>query len=413
MPYKSELEYFIKVLGKLRIQAVLMQGSGRTEQPLDMGLRRILGLEEDYDRLFRADNTWMQGNTIYKITDPFFCSYVLLRLPGTSENETLLVGPYLAREKTPEQLLEEAEQYAVPPHRIHELKRCYADIPIVSDDGWLFAMLNVLGENLWGRAGAFSIVEFRQEEAMGNHVPQVETRDSEELMLHVKAMEKRYSYENQLIELVSQGLTHRAEMMISHFSSHALEQRTTDEVRNIKNYVIVCNTLLRKAAESGGVHPVHLDRVSSQFAHQLESIVCAEDGMHLMREMVRSYCRLVQKHSIRHYSPLVQKAVAYIESDLTGDLSLRALAAKQNVSASYFSTLFRRETGKTVTEYVTETRMEKAARLLQATHLQVQTVAQHCGMSDVNYFSKVFRRRYGVSPKQFREGKQPHPPKHI
>lgn len=411
MPYKSELDYLMKVLGKMRVQTVRMQGSNQPLHSLDMGLRKVLGLEEDYARLFQQDYEWVQENTIYKLTDPFLCSYILLRLPGTPEHDVLLVGPYLTREKTREQLLEEAEQYAVVPHRFNQLQRCYSDIPVVSDEGWLFTMLNVLGETLWGRAGAFSIVEFRREEVVGDHVPQVETRDSEELMLHIKAMEKRYSYENQLIELVSQGLTHRAEMMVSHFSSHALEQRTTDEVRNTKNYVIVCNTLLRKAAESGGVHPVHLDRVSSEFAHQVESLICTEDGMHLMREMVRSYCRLVQKHSIRHYSPLVQKTVTYIESDLTSDLSLRTLAAKQNVSAGYFSTLFHKETGKTVTEYVTEARMEKAAHLLRTTHLQIQTVAQHCGMSDVNYFSKLFRRHYGVSPKQFREDNLPHPPK--
>ena len=47
--------------------------------------------------------------------------------------------------------------------------------------------------------------------------------------------------------------------------------------------------------------------------------------------------------------------------------------------------------------------MEHAATLLRTTALQVQTVAQYCGMTDVNYFSKVFKRYVGLSPKEFRQ----------
>ena len=47
--------------------------------------------------------------------------------------------------------------------------------------------------------------------------------------------------------------------------------------------------------------------------------------------------------------------------------------------------------------------MDTAANLLRHTQLQVQTVAQHCGIGDVNYFSKVFKRHFGLTPRQFRE----------
>ena len=47
--------------------------------------------------------------------------------------------------------------------------------------------------------------------------------------------------------------------------------------------------------------------------------------------------------------------------------------------------------------------MKSGAHLLQTTRLQVQTVAQHCGISDVNYFTKLFKKAYGVTPRQFRE----------
>ena len=219
----------------------------------------------------------------------------------------------------------------------------------------------------------------------------------------MKSMEERYAYENELMEAVSQGLSHRAELMLHAFTKGMMEQRVKDPVRNIKNYCIICNTLMRKAAEKGGVHPLHLDGASSMLARRIEGIASFNDGRELMNDSAHIYCRLVKKYSAKQYAPFVRKTVAYIESDLAGDLSLHALAALQNINASYLSTLFHKETGKTITEFVNEKRMELASRLLRTTQLQIQTVAQHCGMSDVNYFSKIFKKFYGSTPKQYRE----------
>jgi len=227
----------------------------------------------------------------------------------------------------------------------------------------------------------------------------------------VQDMEARYEFENKLLDTVARGLPHRAEFMMRNFSVLAIEQRVPDPLRNMKNYVIVCNTLMRKAAERGGVHPIHLDRVSSGFARKVESLGTAEEGMEFIVKMTQTYCRLVRHHATMQYSPLVQKVIAVIESDLTAELNLHTLAALQNINPSYLSNLFRKETGKTLTAYIISLRMAAAAKLLKSTSLQIQTVAQHCGIADVNYFSKLFRKEFGLSPKQFREQEFPYVPR--
>ena len=105
---------------------------------------------------------------------------------------------------------------------------------------------------------------------------------------------------------------------------------------------------------------------------------------------------------MKNYSATIQKAVVLIDSDLTAELSLRFLAEKLNVNSSYLSTLFKKETGQTVTEYITQQRVRHARYLLENTRLQIQTVAQHCGISDVHYFSKLFKAATGMTPKEYR-----------
>jgi YesN/AraC family two-component response regulator len=92
-----------------------------------------------------------------------------------------------------------------------------------------------------------------------------------------------------------------------------------------------------------------------------------------------------------------------IDLDLSADLSLSTLAKQQNISSAYLSALFKRETGKTLSEYIRDKRIEYAAYLLSTTHLQVQTVALHCGIMDVQYFSKIFKKQMGKTPKEYRE----------
>ena len=128
----------------------------------------------------------------------------------------------------------------------------------------------------------------------------------------------------------------------------------------------------------------------------------------LWMDMAKGYCSLVRKHAAGTHSPLIQKAIYRIDFDLTADLSLHATAAFLNVNPSYLSTVFKKELGMTFTDYVTKKRMEHAVYLLGSTGMRVSAVAQSCGISDDNYFTKLFKRATGMTPIQYRKFQQTH-----
>lgn len=405
MYYSAELEYLSKALRKMHVQLICMDQEGIQPSQIDYGMHRFFGREDMYEHVFFESFRRAEENTIYKLTDDLMCRYIFLLLPGATETIPMIVGPYMSFEMSREQIMEEAERLGVPAWRVPRMEECYANIPIFRDEAVLLTLIDVFGEVLWGSGVAYKIIDINREisDARSPISSGEEGENPENTMMRMQMMEMRYDSENELMQIVSQGLSHRAEIMLSNFSKSTFDQRAADPIRNVKNYAIICNTLLRKAAEHGGVHPIYLDGASSDFARKIENINGSEAAQALMREMAHAYCRLVRKYAIRQYSPVVQKTVTYIDTDLSGNLGLGALAEVQNISASYLSVLFRKETGKTLTEYVNEKRMEAAARLLQTTRLQIQTVAQHCGMSDVNYFSKLFKKYHGMTPKQYRE----------
>ena len=280
-------------------------------------------------------------------------------------------------------------------------------MPIFSEGDKIFAVIDTFCERVW-QTPSFAIVE-RNRKQIPSMVPISPSTLGEnfgEIEANIKMMEMRYSFENELIRAVSLGQQHKENLLVSKLNENMFEQRTTDPLRNAKNYCIIMNTLLRKAAEDGGVHPIYIDSTSSKFAMKIELMSDVKSCTSLMREMFSSYCRLVYKHSTRRYSPIVQKTILVIDSDISAELSLNSLAQRQGISAGYLATIFKKETGKTVSEYIKDKRIEHAMHLLSTTHLQIQTVALHCGIMDVQYFSKIFKKKTGKNPKEYRAAVQ-------
>lgn len=93
----------------------------------------------------------------------------------------------------------------------------------------------------------------------------------------------------------------------------------------------------------------------------------------------------------------------YIELNISQGVSLKNLSEELNVNASYLSTVFKKEMGQTVTEYINQRRVEIAILYLNTSSMQIQDIAFRVGICDVNYFSKVFKKITGMTPTKYRE----------
>lgn len=405
MPYRPEMNFLHEILMKCRLQMLVLDLAAPADHKVDLGLRKMLGWETDYETGFYDLFRQAEHNLLYRVTDQFYCSYMYCRLPQKKEEKVVVFGPYLGVELLHDNLLKEAEENGVPSRRLRQMESYYAGIPVLLEGNAVFAVIEAFADKIWGGAEAYRLTDINRE--LYSAPPQTAREDDrpgpEETAWTMQNMEQRYAMENELMRAVSLGLTHKVDMLLMSFSKLSFEQRLSDSVRNLKNYCIVMNTLLRKAAESGGVHPLYLDRMSSDFARKIETLANDKAVFRLMEDMFRAYCRLVNKHTTKNYSPPVQKAVIQIDMDLGGDLSLKYLAQQQGINASYLSSLFRKETGQTVTDYVNQKRMRMAVQLLGTTQLQIQTVAQRCGIPDVNYFSKLFKKYTQRTPKEYRQ----------
>ncbi len=400
--FETELKLLCSSFEKCGLQVTLLDQSETIPQNLDMGLGAIIGDAGVYQRSFVENVVSIRPATIYKMRNRFNCCYMYFLMPV--REKVVFIGPYLNAPLSRAAVLEIAEREKLSLRQSEMLQQYCGMLPVLSEDSHIFSILEAFADMVWNGPLGYTIESVKSHNT-GKHSFSAEKREgtsSQDDLWNMQVMERRYAIENELMRAVSNGQMHRAEKLLSSFPNVAFEKRLSDPIRNFKNYCIIMNTLLRKAAEQGGVHPLYLDKCSSGFAHRIEQLSSVAQVRTLMGEMTTSYCRLVRKYKTEKYSSPVQKSIICIDADLTQDLSLGKLAKLQNVSAAYLSALFKKETGRTLTDYVNLKRVEFAKTLLANTDLQIQTIAQHCGILDIHYFSRVFKKYTGITPKEYR-----------
>lgn len=135
-----------------------------------------------------------------------------------------------------------------------------------------------------------------------------------------------------------------------------------------------------------------------------------EYAMDAIRALITELFLLIARNSNpdRHEkreSPIVEKAVGYIQEHYMESVSLHEVAEHCFVSREHLSRIFKKETGFGFNEYLNVYRLKKAnAILTENPKSKVSQVAVHCGFGDSNYFSKQYRKMYGVAPTQTKRG---------
>ncbi len=406
MFFEKELRFLCSVFKNSHIHANFVLREDLSDLSSDIMPDVMTGKVFHDEKFFDNFLLSLKPVTVYRLTDFLERSYLFLLLPDTDGETLLYIGPFLQAPMSEQRLLKIGEENNISPQKQKYVNEYYSTLPVLSSDSPLMTVFNTFCETIW-KSPSFDIINVTekgiQEKTFATLISAGESGDN---VVNMKAIENRYGFENKIINAVTLGQLHMEEKLRTAFSPEFFEQRVQDPIRNAKNYAIIMNTLLRKAAEKGGVHPFYIDKMSSDFAVRIESLKQLSEFTSFMVEIFTSYCTLVRNFSVSGYSKLVQKVILQIDADISSDLSPASLSRSFGVSLGHLSSVFRKETGKRLTEFIRKKRIDHACELLLSTDLQVQTIALHCGMLDVQYFSKVFKKVTGLTPTEYRQKRE-------
>lgn len=115
---------------------------------------------------------------------------------------------------------------------------------------------------------------------------------------------------------------------------------------------------------------------------------------------------MLRKNRAASTNSITEKAKKYIEENYSNSgLSVEDLCRHLNVSATYFSVMFKKELGMSFVSYLTKVRLTRAVELLDHTDDKSYVIAEKVGYTEPNYFSYVFKKQYGMSPTKYKQNK--------
>jgi YesN/AraC family two-component response regulator len=311
-----------------------------------------------------------------------------------------MIGPYTARPH--EEVFNSAcENFTIPEGRLSELRGYFYGIPYVEVCDIFEAEIILLAKYIFNNEE--HTVE-RMDLPFFATENEVEIKEVFEDRLSLLMIEELYQNEDDYLEAVERGDLKQATIIMSMFRKFTMESRHADSLRNQKNYGLVLNTLLRKTVQRAAVHPAYIHQISRSFAVRIEAArTSSELVTKIFQSMLRKYCGLVNNHSLKNYTLPIRKAINFIDFNYAEQITLDKIAESVSFNYAYLSSQFKKETGSTVIDYINMKRIQKAVTLLSTTTLSIGEIAEKCGFVDDTYFTRVFKKKQGVSPREYRK----------
>lgn len=182
---------------------------------------------------------------------------------------------------------------------------------------------------------------------------------------------------------------------------NGLPHMLDDPLMEWKFYLVGLLTYITYFLNDSGVVENYYDHSRVELTKEVYNAQSVEQCEEILRKIARFFSEREQEPE-RTLSPLVRKVITDVDTDLKEPLTLQYFSEKLGVNGSYLSNLFRRETGKTITQYVTDQRLKHAENLLRYTNKPVRSVAAEVGIGDAQYFSRLFRKKTGMKPTEYR-----------
>lgn len=326
-------------------------------------------------------------------------SLMLFRFGGS----VFLAGPYVKEPYNERRIQIELAERRVSYSRIHAFRLYYTALPLLLTE----TVTRTLTAILHAFDADCPLFDARQVQDFSAPAPhRAGSRPDTE---QVESVYRNYRWENRFLEAIRAGQTGDALRMFDRKGSQAdVQSRFATYFQDPKVSYATMRTLMRKAAEEGGLSIVTIDTITRRHAQLSAAARSLSEQTKHMRDLVRDLTEAVQAAHIRAQgcSPETKTILEYLHLHYSEPIRIEDLGALTSYSRSHISTRFKEDKGKSILQWVAMLRCHKAKELLENTDAAIGDIAASVGYDDSNYFVKVYKREIGETPSATREKAQ-------
>lgn len=335
-------------------------------------------------------------NTFYEITDYLNTNICFFHF----EDKQYIIGPYVKNHFSGQEIQELLATHKLPARIFMPIKLYYNQFPMLSYQmirGTVMAAMRTFVPNM---------PEYKYRKLTGFHEEIKEHKLIEKSNKTYSQIMDQYEMENFFLRKISDGDITGVKLAFENIASNYYAS-TSQSQRSLYstdwNGFAVLRTLARKAAEQGGCSVVKIDEITHESIQQYALARTGNELNNVQKDMLIKLTKAVaDTKKMANYSPVIRNTLNYISANYSQNISLSELADMNHISEEHLSRSFKKEMGISITTHIGNIRVNKAAELLKSTSLSISDIALYIGYSDNNYFVKVFKKRYGMTPSAYR-----------
>ena len=312
---------------------------------------------------------------------------------------SVIAGPFLMDEPDASLVMDLEKKYAIDTPSLLTLSEQAYKLPQVSPD-----LANEYARLLYH---LMKSVTLGREELLNANKSRLvqQSRISESIQMYKNSgVREQLDYpldlEYQLITKIKTGDLKEGRRLLNELLGYLLLYENHD-VEAVKVRIAeLCSLLSRAAIERGS----DVNRMLDLNEKLMQSILSSQniyDICYTFQDNIDIFTESLFYTSDRN-SQIIRKATEYIASHYAEELTLTEVADAIHLNPTYLSTLFKQVTGHSFKTHLNEVRIQEAQRLLKYTDYSILEISIACGFSDQSYFTKVFRKFTGMTPKQYR-----------
>lgn len=323
--------------------------------------------------------------------------------PLTNNNVLLgsiLAGPFLMGEPDSLLLSDIGEKYSIPTAPLLEMYEEAGSLPVFepSKVTYISRMLYYMCSGL--------VTDSRAQFNLNHNKLYQQSKINESIQMYkaspqVNSRVYPYEKEKALITKLKTGDTEQAKALLNDLLGYVFFAEGNN-LEIVKSRALELSSLLSRAAIEGGATSDSVLKVNNQFLMSLQSITNLDDLCYKLQETIDVFTDCMFNYIPSKGNEITKKAIRYISHNFSRNLTLDEVADHVHLNPAYFSTLFKQSTGSSFKEYLNMVRIEESKRLLSNTDYSIIDISLATGFEDQSYFSKVFKKYTGLTPKQYR-----------
>lgn len=177
-----------------------------------------------------------------------------------------------------------------------------------------------------------------------------------------------------------------------------------DFLRNMRYHFVVSTALITRLCVEKGLERELAYTLSDLYIGKMDIAKTAEQILVLHNEMLMDFThKMADLPKQKVYSIQIVKAIDYILKNRNSKLTVQDIADELKINRSYLSSLFKKETGKSISDFIREEKIKAAANMLKFSEYSSSDIAKYFGFASQSHFIECFRKQTGLSPKEYRK----------